>query len=96
MRSGSTVIMRVGAEGRLRDSTEHSHRTLAYYLSLTSPPTQFIHHRLTYIRCVTPIIDMIVKSESPWSSQPVLLKKYRDGVELPERRPCWTIERSTS
>lgn len=32
---------------------------------------------------------LIVKSESPWSSQPVLVKKYRDGVELPERRPCW-------
>ena len=32
---------------------------------------------------------LIVKSESPWSSQPVLVKKYRDGVELPEKRPCW-------
>jgi transposase InsO family protein len=32
---------------------------------------------------------LIVKSESPWSSQPVLVRKYRDGVELPEKRPCW-------
>ena len=32
---------------------------------------------------------LIQKSESPWSSQPVLVRKVRDGVVLDEKRPCW-------
>ena len=32
---------------------------------------------------------LITRSESPWSSQPVLVKKVRDGVVLDEKRPCW-------
>ena len=32
---------------------------------------------------------LIRPSESPWSSQPLLVRKMRDGVELPEKRPCW-------
>ncbi len=32
---------------------------------------------------------LIQPSESPWSSQPLLVRKVRDGVELPEKRPCW-------
>lgn len=32
---------------------------------------------------------LIQPSVSPWSSQPLLVKKVRDGVELPEKRPCW-------
>lgn len=32
---------------------------------------------------------LIQKSTSPWSSQPVLVNKVRDGVVLDEKRPCW-------
>jgi hypothetical protein len=32
---------------------------------------------------------LVQPSESPWSSQPLLVRKVRDGVELPEKRPCW-------
>jgi transposase InsO family protein len=32
---------------------------------------------------------LIQPSESPWSSQPLLVRKMREGVELPEKRPCW-------
>ena len=32
---------------------------------------------------------LIQPSESPWSSQPLLVRKMRDGVELAEKRPCW-------
>ena len=32
---------------------------------------------------------LIVKSESPWSAQAVLVRKVRDGVVLDEKRPCW-------
>jgi hypothetical protein len=36
---------------------------------------------------------LIRPSRSPWSSQPVLVKKVRDGVELQEKRPCWDYRR---
>jgi len=32
---------------------------------------------------------LIEKSDSPWSSQAVLVRKVRDGVVLDEKRPCW-------
>ena len=32
---------------------------------------------------------LIRKSMSEWVSQPVLVKKVRDGVVLSEKRPCW-------
>jgi hypothetical protein len=32
---------------------------------------------------------LIQPSVSPWSSQPLLVKKVRDGVELPEKRMCF-------
>ena len=34
---------------------------------------------------------LIQKSDSPWSSQAVLVRKVRDGVELDEKRPCWDL-----
>ena len=45
----------------------------------------------TLIACVREMeaAGLIVKSESPWSSQAVLVKKARDGVVLDEKRPCW-------
>ena len=45
----------------------------------------------TLIACVREMeaAGLIVKSESPWSSQAVLVKKVRDGVVLDEKRPCW-------
>jgi hypothetical protein len=45
----------------------------------------------TLIGCVKEMEEagLIVRSESPWSSQPVLVRKVRDGVVLDERRPCW-------
>ena len=36
---------------------------------------------------------LIRPSKSPWSSQPVLVKKMRDGVEIAEKRPCWDYRR---
>jgi hypothetical protein len=36
---------------------------------------------------------LIRPSKSPWSSQPVLVKKVRDGVEIAEKRPCWDYRR---
>lgn len=32
---------------------------------------------------------LIQKSNSPWSSEPVLVRKVRDGVVLDEKRACW-------
>jgi hypothetical protein len=32
---------------------------------------------------------LITDSDSPWSSQAVLVAKKRDGVVLAEKRPCW-------
>ena len=45
----------------------------------------------TLIACVKEMeqAGLITRSESPWSSQPVLVKKVRDGVVLDEKRPCW-------
>jgi hypothetical protein len=45
----------------------------------------------TLIGCVKEMEEagLIVRSESPWSSQPVLVRKVRDGVVLDEKRPCW-------
>ena len=37
--------------------------------------------------------DLIRPSSSEWVSQAVMVKKYRDGVELPEKRPCWDYRR---
>jgi hypothetical protein len=42
----------------------------------------------------TAVEEMLAKglvrpSTSEWVSQPVLVKKVRDGVVLPEKRPCW-------
>lgn len=34
---------------------------------------------------------LIQKSDSPWSSQAVLVAKVRDGVVLDEKRPCWDL-----
>jgi hypothetical protein len=36
---------------------------------------------------------LIRPSKSPWSSQAVLVKKVREGVELQEKRPCWDLRR---
>jgi hypothetical protein len=36
---------------------------------------------------------LIRPSKSPWSSQAVLVKKMRDGVEIAEKRPCWDYRR---
>ena len=36
---------------------------------------------------------LIRASKSPWSSQPVLVKKMRDGVGIAEKRPCWDYRR---
>ena len=45
----------------------------------------------TLIACVREMeaAGLIVKGESPWSSQAVLVKKVREGVVLDEKRPCW-------
>ena len=45
----------------------------------------------TLIGCVREMeaAGLIQKSESPWSSQPVLVRKVRDGIVLDEKRPCW-------
>jgi hypothetical protein len=32
---------------------------------------------------------LIEKSDSPWSSQAVLVRKVREGIVLDEKRPCW-------
>ena len=49
------------------------------------------HDTSTLIQAVKEMeaAGLIQKSVSPWSSQPVLVKKVRDGVELKEKRPCW-------
>ena len=36
---------------------------------------------------------LIAPSKSAWRAQAVLVKKYRDGVELDEKRPCWDYRR---
>jgi hypothetical protein len=36
---------------------------------------------------------LVRPSTSEWVSQAVMVKKYRDGVELPEKRPCWDYRR---
>jgi RNase H-like domain found in reverse transcriptase/Reverse transcriptase (RNA-dependent DNA polymerase)/Integrase zinc binding domain/Chromo (CHRromatin Organisation MOdifier) domain/gag-polyprotein putative aspartyl protease len=36
---------------------------------------------------------LIRPSSSEWVSQAVMVKKYRDGVELKEKRPCWDYRR---
>jgi hypothetical protein len=36
---------------------------------------------------------LIRPSTSEWVSQAVMVKKYRDGVELKEKRPCWDYRR---
>ena len=36
---------------------------------------------------------LVRPSTSEWVSQPVMVKKYRDGVELKEKRPCWDYRR---
>jgi transposase InsO family protein len=36
---------------------------------------------------------LIRPSTSEWRAQAVLVKKYRDGVELDEKRPCWDYRR---
>ena len=49
------------------------------------------HDTSTLIQAVKEMeaAGLIQKSVSPWSSQPVLVKKVRDGVELKEKQPCW-------
>ena len=32
---------------------------------------------------------LVQPSKSEWVSQPVMVKKVRDGVVLDEKRPCW-------
>ncbi|HEY4389146.1 MAG TPA: reverse transcriptase family protein, partial [Ktedonobacteraceae bacterium] len=39
---------------------------------------------------------LIRPSTSEWRAQAVLVKKYRDGVELDEKRPCWDYRRINS
>ena len=36
---------------------------------------------------------LIRPSTSAWASQAVMVKKFRDGVELQEKRPCWDYRR---
>ena len=36
---------------------------------------------------------LIRPSTSEWASQAVMVKKFRDGVELQEKRPCWDYRR---
>ena len=45
----------------------------------------------TLISCVKEMEEagLITRSESPWPSQPVRVKKVRDGVVLDEKRLCW-------
>jgi hypothetical protein len=38
-------------------------------------------------------LGLIRPSTSEWVSQAVMVKKYRDGVELKEKRPCWDYRR---
>ena len=82
----------------LRESKEAVQRAIHCRITLKNPLCRPVVSRerrrsnkdtQTLIDTVKEMEAAVQPSESPWSSQPLLVRKVRDGVELPEKRPCW-------